>query len=629
MTRRSYTGRVLEVDLTRKSWRFRPYPGEWMQRVLCGRGFNVRMLYDDVRKGTDPLGPDNPLIVSCGLLTGTIAPASSRVHFNALSPLTGLLGSSNVGGGLGNAMRTSGLQTLILRGACDQPSYLLIDGDSIRIMDARTLWGLDAWETLVRLRNQHGNETAELFVIGPGGEKRVRYACILTDLDHAAGRTGLGAVMGAKMLKAVVISGRNRRAMDQPAYQRTAMKHYIRQIRRSSHARFFSTYGGAGYVKWADDMGILATRNYRQNRFEAVDEIDGTRLRSNVIRARGCYRCPVKCKAELRFDHPRFAGVPATRPEFEPMVNLGSKCGLADLEALVYVDNLCSRLGIDSISTGNAIAFAMDLFDRKILTIVDTGGLDLSWGNGDAMETLIRQIAARQGLGSVLALGVRRAAEIIGKGAEDLAPHVKGLELSAYHPYNIMGTALGYAVSNRGGDYNNVYASLEYGWSAEKASHEFGTPMAVDITSIFGKAPLVRRASLVNIVLDCLGLCKVPALSLIGDFDLENEAELATAVTGQPWDAGLLFQIGERIMNLERLFNIRHGARGEDDRLPRMFFSREYISGNNPAQPPDWMEPMLLEFYRVMGWDEGGCPRPETLTRLGIRPDDEPVDRVA
>ena len=300
------------------------------------------------------------------------------------------------------------------------------------------------------------------------------------------------------------------------------------------------------------------------------------------------------------------------------MLSLGPKCGLTDLDTLVYLDNLCSRLGIDNISAGNVISFAMDLFDRKILTLEDTGGLDLAWGNGKSMEALIRQMASGEGFGAVLGKGVRRAAQIIGRGSEYYAAHVKGLELSGYHPDNMMGTALGYTVASRGADFNDVYSAMENKWLPDEPTEEFGAPKASDLKSIHGKAELVRRAMIVGTVMDSLGICKVPALSLISAYDLVAEAELAAALTDEPFAVADLFAAGERIVNTERLFNLRCGASDADDRLPDMFFDKEYNAGQEPSKPAEWMEPMKKKFYSVMGWDEQGRPTAAKLAELGI-----------
>jgi aldehyde:ferredoxin oxidoreductase len=270
------------------------------------------------------------------------------------------------------------------------------------------------------------------------------------------------------------------------------------------------------------------------------------------------------------------------------------------------------------MSAGGVIAFAMDLFERGILTVKDTGGIALTWGNAEAMEKLILQMVRQEGFGAVLSQGVRRAARTIGRGAECYAPHVKGLEMAGYHPYHIMGTALGYAVASRGADFNDVYATLEYKWLPERAHEVFGTPTSADLTSIQGKAQLVRRARIVGTVLDSLGLCKVPALCLICAFDLKMEAELTAAVMGTSVSVEDLYFAGERILNLERLFNIHLGAGAADDRLPDMFFLKDYNSGETPSQPSRWMEPMKKEFYEIMGWDEKGVPTREKLAALGI-----------
>jgi aldehyde:ferredoxin oxidoreductase len=579
----------------------------------------MHVLYDQLPASTNPLGPENLLIISFGLLTGTAAPSSARLHINALSPLTGILGSSNLGGNFGPRLRSNGIQSVILRGKSTQPVYLWIDGDAIEIRNAKSLWGLDTWETEDRLKAKPGGDKISLLAIGPGGENGALFGCIMSDRDHAAGRTGMGTVMGSKNVKAIVVKKQRPKVPSASDGKLNAtIQRYLGQIKASPHYAGTSKYGGAGYVKWADDLGILATRNYRENTFEAAERIDGKNLKDNITRRRSCHRCPVHCKADLEFTSGKYKGIQAVRPEFESMLSLGSKCGLGDLDTLVFLDNLCSRLGIDSISAGNAIAFAMDLFERGIISLKDTGGLDLSWGNGDAMETLIRQMAAGKGFGKILAKGVRQASQLIGRGAEQYAPHVKGLELAGYHPDNIMGTALGYAVASRGGDFNDVFATLEYKWLPQGQSDELGEPKAADLKSIHGKAELVRRSTIIVTALDGLGLCKIPALCLICAYDLVGEAELAAAITGWPLDASALFISGERIVNMERLFNLRYGVSSADDRLPDMFFEKDYNAGEAPSKPHTWMEPMIQEFYDVMGWDQQGRPTSTKLAELSI-----------
>jgi aldehyde:ferredoxin oxidoreductase len=533
-----FLGKILEIDLTQEKWNVTACPEDAERNFLGGRGLNVKLLYDHIPPGTDPLGPQNILTLSCGMLTGTAAPVSARVHINALSPLTEILGGSNVGGGFSSSLRLCNIQQIVIRGRASKPVFLWIDGDCVEIRDAKFLWGKDTWETEDLLKTKLGNDKLKIMAIGPAGENGCGFGCMIAERDHAAGRTGMGTVMGSKNLKAIVIKAQKSPSAFRCDHEsREAIKHYLWQIKNSPYFHDLKAHGGAGYVEWADELGILATRNYRDYHFEDAKRIDGKLLKENITRKRGCPRCPIQCKAELRFSSGRLKGKEAARPEFEPMLALGAKCGLNDLQTLVYLDNLCSRLGLDCISAGSVIAFAMDLFDRGILTKSDTGGLDLTWGNGQVMETLIRQMAYGDGFGRILAKGVRQAAQIIGRGAEHYAAHIKGLEMAGYHPYNMMGTALGYSVSSRGADFSDIYATLEYKWLPDKATKVFGTPVSVDPRSIQGKAELVRRSMIVGSVLDCLGLCKVPALCLICTYDLVSEAKLVSALSS--WAIGV------------------------------------------------------------------------------------------
>ena len=612
-------GRILDLNLSDGTWSSSLFPEDLVYQFLGGRGFNVWYLYNHLPSGTNPLGSENLLMFSSGLLTGMAVPASSRVHINALSPQTGLIGSSSVGGDFGTTLRFCGIQSLIIKGQASHPVYLFIHDDKVEIKDGQSVWGLDTWETEERIKKELEDDSIKIMSIGPGGENGALFASIITERDHAAGRTGLGTVMGSKNLKAIVIKTRNRKPPALSTHGRESIRRFVKQIRKASDFKFVSDYGGAGYVKWCDDMGMLASQNYRNRRFESVDGIDGIKLKKNVIRSRSCRYCPIKCKADLQFNGVKHKKEINIRPEFESMVALGSKCGLGDLSTLVRLDNLCTRMGLDTISAGSAIAFAMDLYDRGILSREDTGGIDLRWGNGEAMETLILQIAYRQGLGAVLSQGIQRASKAFGNNADRFAPHVKGLELAGYHPLGIMGTALGYAVSSRGGDFNNVYATMEYKWSPEEATREFGTPQAINLHSIKGKGLLVKRAMIVGNVLDCLGLCKVPLLSLLCRFDLETEAELSTALTGLSLDARLLFEAGERVANLEKLFNLKHDKGNCSDYLPTMFTKKEAFACEQDRSVVQ-LTPMLKDFYQAMGWDEHGHPTKKTLNRLQLNP---------
>jgi aldehyde:ferredoxin oxidoreductase len=611
-----FLGKLVAVDLTSEEIECRRIPEELTRQFLSGRGINAWLLAQHIAPETDPLGPENVLVFSCGLLTGTEAPASSRLHVSSLSPLTGLLGSSNVGGHFGAQLRAADIQVLLIRGRARQPVMLCIAGDEIELRDATHLWGLDARATTETLEAELGKQ-ARLMVIGPGGENGVRYACIMTGTRHAAGRTGMGAVMGAKNLKAIAVRGK-RAARGRNEAARALVRDYVDKIRSAPRYEMWSRFSNSALINWANEAGLLATRNYRQVRFEGADRIDGQRLIDYVTRARSCYRCPVHCKAKIEIPEGRYAGTQGERPDIEPIINLGSKCGLDDPEALLYLYNLAGTLGIDAISVASAMAFAMDLYERDILSSEDTNGVELTWGNAEAMETMMHCIAQREGFGGVLAEGVRRAAEIIGRAAEPYAYHSKGLELTGYDPRGGMGTALGYAVSTRGGDFTSVYAVPEYRWEPEQGREWFGTEKAVDRLSVEGKGRLVKRSMVVSAVLDALGLCKVPVLSVVGDFSLKKEAALVAALSGWDVTADELALAGERIINVEKVFNVRHGAGRADDDLPDHFVE-DRVPDPGPTQGMTVdIQGMVRDFYAAMGWDEEGNPTAEKLKELGL-----------
>ncbi|MCP4542174.1 MAG: aldehyde ferredoxin oxidoreductase family protein [Chloroflexi bacterium] len=609
-------GKLLTVNLTTEEIQVEDFPATPVRQFLGGRGANAWFLAQHVGAGVDPLGPDNVLLFSCGLLTGTPAPSSSRLHVGARSPLTGLLGSSSVGGYFGAELRAAGIQTLLIRGRARRPVTLWIDGDRVELGDASQLWGMDPRVVTESLQAELG-KAVRLAVIGIGGENLVRYACIMTGTRRAAGRTGMGAVMGSKNLKAIAVRGKKGRQESDEAV-RQGVREYARRIRNSPRYETYARFSNTNFVNWANEFGVLATRNYQQVHFEGADRIDGSRLIDYVTRSRTCHRCPVHCKAEIEINEGPYAGTRGERPDIEPIINLGAKCGLDDPEAVLYLYNLTGTLGLDVISVGGVLAFAMELFQRGILSSEDTGGIELTWGNAEAMEEMIKRIACREGLGAVLAEGVRRAAQTIGKGAETFAHHSKGLELTAYDPRGLMGSALGYAVSTRGGDFTSVYAAPEYRWGPEQGREWFGTEESVNRFATEGKGQLVKRSMIVSAVLDALGICKVPVLSVISDFSLENEAALSALLTGWDLDVESLLLAGERIVNLENLFNLRHGASRADDDLP-VRFVEERIADPGPTQGMTVdIQRLVTDFYDAMEWDEGGRPTAEKIKELGL-----------
>ena len=596
-------GRILHVNLTTGRCSFTEFP-EAGKPYFGGRGFNTWYLYHQLPRGSDPLSPENIFILSCGFLTGSSAPGSSRLHINALSPLTGILGSSNIGGYAGAWLRSCNIASVIVTGSAATPSYLFISQERARLLDAGFLWGQDTYETREMLNVRYGDKKIQSLLIGPAGETRVRFAAIISGKDHAAGRTGMGAVLGSKNLKAIVVAkGNHKHFTPVTATQKNAIKNYTAHIRTSDEFRTFSTYGGSGYLKWANDFGIMGSKNYSEIGTENIEQIDGKVLKGDIHRSSGCFRCPVQCKADLKFKDAE-TGRMLTRPEFEPMVNLGPKCGLNNLKEIIGLDNLCNRLGVDSTSAATTIAFVMDLHEKGLLPIRFSNDLDLSWGNARTMETLLRQMVSAKGLGKVLRKGVREASKVFGNQTTSYAAHVKGLEMTAYHPATIMGTALGYAVSSRGGDYNNIYASLEYSMTREEALEEFGTQDAVDIKKLSAKGYLIRKAVIVNALVDSLGLCKVPVLSLLKSFNLEFEIQLINSLCGLEIIQKDFFDIGMHITTTEKKFNIKHSKKTVEDKLPQMFFNGK---AGSPLSLPSFNS-MLREYYKAMEWDRDGIP---------------------
>ncbi|MCG6912208.1 MAG: aldehyde ferredoxin oxidoreductase family protein, partial [Deltaproteobacteria bacterium] len=593
-------GKKIEIDLSSGRIEHEALSEADVRRSLGGFGFNIEHLYRRVETEMDPLDPANLLVISRGLLTGTVAPSSSRVHVNGLSPQSGLIGSSNVGGFLGFRMYSLGLNSLVITGRAGRPVYLYVGPGGVEIRDAKHLWGLDTRATEERLylelsSGDLGRQDTDLLTIGPAGENGVLFACIMAGWDHAAGRTGLGTLMGAKNLKAVVLqAGPGKEKMT--ASQAEVVREYVGRMKKSvSRYRDFSTYGSAGDILETNQMGMLGTRNYQNYQLENAERIDGRQLDRYVRKKSRCHRCPISCKAEIELPDGRYAGFKGGRPEYETIIDLGSLCGLTDAEALLYLSNLCNMLGLDTISTGSVIAFAMELYQRGILTRTDTGGMPLAWGDADAMEALIRQIAHREGLGAILAKGVKQAAEIIGRGAEKYAYHVKGVELYGGDPRGAMGVALAYAVSMRGGDYTSVYPIAEMRYSPEQAESEFGTREVVDLAATGGKGAMVKKCMTVSAVIDSLGLCKVPALSIIGDLKLDIESRMIRAITGLHMSPSEILYAGERILHMEKIINIRQKSGPEDDTLPDLFLDTPVREGPMQGRKVD-LAPMIAEF---------------------------------
>ena len=526
-----------------------------------------------------------------GPLTGSTAPATGRYSISARSPLTGTVFDGNSGGGLGIALRRRGLDYLVVDGACEEPSYVLVDDAGVRLRPAGELWGLDAAAALARLRVLHGR--CEAAVIGRAGENGVLFASIVNDRGRQVGRGGLGAVMGAKRLKGIVVApsgGEPRPPADREAF--AAAVREVTDLVRANPAtgRQLPRFGTSVLVHLLDRSGVMPTRNFRDSQFELAEAISGESLRSSSGgRSTACAGCPVGCARDLESASGRGRG-----PEYENIWALGAACGIGDLEAIVAANHACNDAGLDAITMGSTIACAMELTDLGLLPDGPR------FGDAGCLLPLIADTVERRGLGEELARGSRSLAA--GRGAPELSMSVKGLELPAFDPRGMAGQGLAFATSNRGGCHTR----------ANMLGHEIiGVPERLDRFATAGKARPVIALQDLNAALDSLVGCKFAAFAVAPD----AFARLLGAMLGEPVGTDELLRAGERIWNAERLFNLRAGFTRADDTLPARLLHEPVAAGPCAGRVVD-LEPMLEEYYRNRGWDERGVPTAAKLDDL-------------
>lgn len=594
-------GRVLDVDLGSGAWRWERISPETVRQFLGGRGLAAWILTREMRPDAEPLGPENILVVACGPLAGTPVPAGSFFSVCCRSPLTGTITSSHCGGHFAAAMRWVGCDVLVVRGMADRPVYLLLDESGPALHDAFDLWGLDTGQTTAVLEQRHW--PCRVAAIGPAGERMVRFAAIMADRHRAAGRGGTGAVLGSKRVKAIVVREVGRQPIE-PA-SRDALRQVAREAQEGVRAKASGLvqFGTSAVLRVVNDAGALPTRNFAGGWFEGAEAISESALLPFRRGRRACYGCNVGCG--------QINQVPGTLlegPEFETLYALGSNCGNADPVAIMRLNLLCNRVGLDTISTGGAIAFSMECFQRGLLSPNDVDGLTLGWGDTAAMESLIAMIVDRRGWGDVLARGVAEAGRALGGEAARLAVHVKGLDPAGYEPRACQGMALAYATSNRGACH--LRAMMHVPELLQKLLNPY---------TLSGKAAVVVQLQDLMAVVDSLVMCKFVARYGF-DNSLEKLGEALDAVTGWGLDAGELARVGERTYNLERLFNVRAGFKRDCDTLPLRFFAEAIAAGPSAGVRlrREEFENALSQYYQARGWSNDGVPLPDTLGRLGL-----------
>ncbi|MFC1980880.1 aldehyde ferredoxin oxidoreductase family protein [Chloroflexota bacterium] len=613
-----YNGRILRVDLSSGKLDTEEFPENFYRQYFGGEGFIAYFLLKELPQGIDPLSPDNKLIFATGPLTGAPVGGCGRHSVGGKSPLTGGFGEAEAGGYWGAEFKMTNFDAIIVEGKAEKPVYLFIRDGQVQLRDARHLWGMKTLECQNAIREELGDPGIKVAQIGPAGENMVRFACVVNDLDAFAGRTGMGAVMGSKNLKAIACRGHQRLSLADPQAV-AAIARWVRDNTPiANKARRY--FGTASIVSSLNRHGGLPTRNFQKGFFDEADNISGQTMTDTIlVKRRSCFACPIQCKREVRIDEsyvvdPRYGG-----PEYETIAALGSNCGIDDLKVVAKGSELTAAYGIDSISCGNVIAFAMECFEHSLLTLRDSGGLDLRYSNGPAMLQMVEQIALRQGLGDILAEGVARAAKAIGSGAEEFAFHVKGQEIPMHEPRWKQGMGVGYVMSPTGADHcHNVHDSMYTRPNPQlEELRAFGIlePMPNNELSP-AKMRLLICDSLWKHFLNCAVCCYFVMFDGLVGFD--RMTQLVNAVTG--WDTSLseLMKVGERGATLAQVFNCRVGLTSRDDTLPRRFFT-PHISGplEGISPDPETFRQAKDAYFDIMRWPQG-LPSADKLDELGI-----------
>jgi aldehyde:ferredoxin oxidoreductase len=614
-----YNGKVLRANLSKGMLTAEPIDEAFCRKYLGGAGFISYYLWKELPQGIDPLGPDNKLIFALGTATGFPLAGSGRHCVGAKSPLTGGIAKSEPGGFWGAELKRAGFDAIIVEGKAPEPVYLWIHDGDVSLRKASPIWGQDTKETQQAIRDELGDQKIQLALIGPAGENLVRYSVIMHGLFDAAGRGGTGAVMGSKNLKAIAVRGRKLPSSAKPE----GIKELREWLSNNMNlVKGYRDFGTSGRIIEFEKLGNLPTRNFQDGAFAAVERISGQTLKATIgVGMDGCFACPVRCKKRVAFQEPYPVDPDYGGPEYETQGALGSNCGVEDLKAISLASQLCNAYSLDVISTGCTIAFAMECFENGLLTSKDTGGMELRFGNAEAMLQTIKLIAKREGIGNLLAEGSARAAERIGPAARALAIHVKKQEIPMHEPRLNKALGLGYMVNPHGADHCcNMIDILFNGLSSTadivlKDMIPLGWVEPVPLDDISPrKVSLFRMLHLKRIAFDSLGICQFLPYSF------QQVADLASAITG--WDIGPmgLARVSERVLTLYRLFNIREGFSADDDKLPNRFFHpTKYGPLAHTALDPEKMEKAKRYYYSLMGWDANtGKPMPETIEALSI-----------
>ncbi|HSM24484.1 MAG TPA: aldehyde ferredoxin oxidoreductase family protein [Anaerolineaceae bacterium] len=605
----AWHGKILRINLTTKAIKTETVDERFAAKYLGGRGWAIKYLLDEMDPTIDAFDPENMLIFATGPLTGTVAPTGNRYMVVTKSPLTGALTNSNSGGFFPTEMKRTGFDLFIIEGKADSPVYIWINNETVELRSAEHVWGKNVPETEDLLLAETDRK-AKVACIGPAGENLVLFASIMNDKHRAAGRSGVGAVMGSKNLKAVVVRGTQSIEIAHPDQLDNYCKAISKKVGDVMKAGGAMRVYGTSYVPpITNEMGILPTRNFQTGRFEGIDGITGDVINEKYLKKpKPCFRCPIACGRDTKVDDPKYAGE-GEGPEYETIASYGSACGVDNMAAIIKANYLCNEYGIDTISAGMTIACAMELAEKGFIPREEIG-FDLKFGDPDAIIELTHQISSQTGFGKELAQGSFRLAEKYGH--PEISVTAKKQEFPGYDPRGSKGMGLLYATSNKGASH--MSGDLAY-------SEVFGVPKKIDALSLENKPELIKRFEDAFTVIDSTGLCVFLSVRYMFEDNIElwptPLAEVMRLSTGVPFSQQMLLDAGDRIFNMERLFLLRAGFTKEDDSLPYRMLNEPLPDGPAKGHVVE-LDLMLPRFYQLRGWDPNGIPTKDTLDELEI-----------
>lgn len=593
-----YAGKIVYVDLSMKKIHKKHINLGFVKKFLGGTGFGAKILYDAVPPGISPFDPQNCIIFATGPFTGTLVPQGCKYSVVTKGPATEGYCDAQGGGHFGPEMKFSGYDAIVIRSKSKEPVYLLINDNDVFLTDAKGLWGKGVHETDRLIKEEIGDRSVKIAAIGPAGENLVRFSCITNDLYRQAGRGGVGAVMGSKNLKAIVVRG----SMDIDVADLETFTKLAWEGMQKTVWKPLTEYGTLSGLSTYNEWGVLPTRNYQNTYFDKYEKLAAPYVKERLyVKNKACFGCPIACSHLRMVKNGPYSSTIVDGPEYETTCMLGSACGVDNIEAITYANLLCDDLGLDTISAGNVVGFAMECYERGKITKKDTEELELTFGNHEAQIELLKKIAKREGIGAILADGVVRAAEKI-KGAKKYAMHVKGLELPAYDPRKAIGQGLAFAIADIGGSHCKAWT---IGTEIEKMNPQ----------SPEGKAEIVRKSTRERALPDIMGYCRFVLLGY------EYYSEVLSALTGWNVASDYLVEVVDRVYTLTRAFNAREGFRRKDDCLPKRMLNEPVPAG--PAEgcvvKPKHLKRMIDEYYKLWGWDaKTGVPKRETLSKYGL-----------